>query len=454
MLETVLAAVTEAVLGYALAESGLTDRVRRTLNGDPQRQAFKAAFASAYITFSQQNPKWSVSLFDEHFLTTAAAPVLARCLTRDGAPPAHDLAAAYSQHSRLRPDVQQHYAAELEAVAGDLLRLLSDALRARPELQSLYDSQAHDRIAVNTTEIAALLRQLIAVQQQAQQQPHIQIVDNSVRVGNVNGTDIAIGAGATVQGTDSTPAPPTPTRYAPNPFGDSGRITDPTRFHGRDLLLHQMFEKLARGGSISLVGDSQVGKSSLLAMVEHRKPRYHATFPTLAGYTVHHINMQPILDDDDFFACLCEELRVPDDLRGGRLERRLRQQGVRAIICLDEIEKLQRANFSEDSREFLRGLADGADTPLTLVIASRQPLDVLFPDSPGNTSPLYNLCQPALPVGAFTPDEARSLLATRLHGTSITFSLTEVDTLLHQSDCHPARLQHAAADLYRHKTGS
>lgn len=453
MLETVLAAVTEAVLGYALAESGLSERVRRTLQGDPQQQAFKAAFARAYITFSQQHPRWATTLFDAPFLTGAAAPVLARCLRRDSAPPAADLAAAYVQHTGLRPAVQQQYATELETVAGDLLHLLTAELRARPEFQSLYDSRAHDATATNTAEIADLLRQLLDVQQQAQQQPHIQIVDHSVRVGHVNGNDIAIGTGATVRSGDDAPPPPR-TSYPPNPFGDSGRITDPARFHGREMVLHELFEKLARGGSVSLVGDSQVGKSSLLAMVEHLKPRYHAPFPALAGYSVHHINMQTIMDDDDFFACLCDELGVPDALRGGLLARQLRRQGVRAIVCLDEIEKMQRETFSEDSRDLLRGLADGADTPLTLVIASRLPLDVLFPDSPGKTSPLYNLCQPALPLGAFPPAEARSLLAARLHGTGVTFTAAEVATLLQQSACHPARLQHAAAVLYRQKTVS
>ncbi len=46
-----------------------------------------------------------------------------------------------------------------------------------------------------------------------------------------------------------------------NPFGDAGRITDPARFFDREELLRQVFEELGKGNSISLVGDSQSGKS-------------------------------------------------------------------------------------------------------------------------------------------------------------------------------------------------
>jgi len=47
----------------------------------------------------------------------------------------------------------------------------------------------------------------------------------------------------------------------PNPFGDMGRIETPDRFFDRQDLLRRIFEELQKGSNISLVGESQVGKS-------------------------------------------------------------------------------------------------------------------------------------------------------------------------------------------------
>jgi hypothetical protein len=75
-------------------------------------------------------------------------------------------------------------------------------------------------------------------------------------------------------------------------------------------------------------------------------------------------------------------------------------------------------------REELRGLADGADAALTLVIASRSRLDVLFEDDPTRTSPLHGLCGAPLPVNSFTIQETLAFLTHRLQGNSV-FSLPQ-----------------------------
>jgi hypothetical protein len=161
-----------------------------------------------------------------------------------------------------------------------------------------------------------------------------------------------------------------------------------------------------------------------------------------------HIDMQVVYSEDDFFAALCDELDL-DPCRGYRLARRLR--GRRYILCLDEIEKMRRDRFSVDVRDELRGLADGTNAPLTLVVASSLPLVELFPDTHGGTSPLANICSP-IDVPPFTRDEARAFLATRLANTGVQFNADEIADLLETSGRHPARLQQAAADLYRVKT--
>lgn len=238
---------------------------------------------------------------------------------------------------------------------------------------------------------------------------------------------------------------PRPAAPRPNPFGQRGCI-DPTDFFDRDELLRRIFEELGKGGSISLLGPREIGKSSLLAMIAHQGPQRLGLPPD----AFLHIDMQIIRDEGEFFDALCDELAISPTQRGYHLARRLR--GKRYILCLDEIEKMRnRERFSGEERKELRGLADRASAPLTLVIASSQPLDQLFPDTDGSTSPLANICPP-IDVLPFTPEVARAFIATRLQPTGVRFAPAEVEHLLWQSGGHPARLQQAAADLYRRYT--
>lgn len=229
-----------------------------------------------------------------------------------------------------------------------------------------------------------------------------------------------------------------------DPFGDRGRIGDPQRFFGRETLLDQIFNELRKGSSLSLVGESQVGKSSILAMIQHWGPQ---KLGLLQAQFIH-VDMQIIRNEDEFFEALCEELQLPKTLRGFRLKRALQDQ--RYVLCLDEIEKMvNQKNFTGDERDELRGFADGADAPLTLVIASRSRLDVLFDDDPTRTSPLHNLCGAPLQIGPFSQQETRAFLTHRLAGNTVQFTPEQMHALYTATQGHPARLQAAAANLYR-----
>lgn len=231
----------------------------------------------------------------------------------------------------------------------------------------------------------------------------------------------------------------------PNPFGRRGRIDNPAEFFDREHLLDRIFGELAKGTSLSLVGESQIGKSSLLTMICHHGPQ-RLSLPK-AGFL--HLNMQLVRDENDFFAALCDLLELPN-CRGFMLARRLEDR--RCILCLDEIEKMRKECFSGDEREELRGLADGGNTPLTLVIASRAPLAELFPDKWGNTSPLNSICA-RIDVPPFADAIARHFIATRLEGTGVAFTAAEIEDLISESGGHPGKLQEAAALLYHQKTG-
>ena len=83
----------------------------------------------------------------------------------------------------------------------------------------------------------------------------------------------AEGLSSNVPSENSPSTQPNPALSRVNPFGDRGCIREPGRFFGRKGLLQRIFNELNKGSSLSLVGESQVGKSSILAMVRHWGPR-------------------------------------------------------------------------------------------------------------------------------------------------------------------------------------
>jgi hypothetical protein len=229
-----------------------------------------------------------------------------------------------------------------------------------------------------------------------------------------------------------------------NPFGDRGCIRDPARFFNREQELAEIFDELRKGSSLSLVGEAQVGKSSLLAMIAARGPQELQRDP--AQFVS--IDMQVIRNEDEFFDALCEKVGLGLSVRGVALERALR--GRQVVVCLDEIEKMTNPqSFSGEERAELRGHANGSDTPFTLVIASRSPLAQLFDDDPRKTSPLADLCGQPHRVGPFSQATSEAFLLHRLQGNAVSFTTSQRQKLHEQSHGHPGQLQTAAAALYR-----
>ena len=227
-----------------------------------------------------------------------------------------------------------------------------------------------------------------------------------------------------------------------NPFGARGRITNPAQFFDRDDLLRQIFEELHKGVNVSLVGESAVGKSSVLAMVGEQGR-------SLTGGNFIYFNLEWVESEDDFYDAFCDEIGI-ESCRGYKFTRALK--GKRCVLCLDEIEKMAWASFTVNVRSHLRGLADGPDAPLKLVIASRSPLAHLFPDSPELDSPLAGICR-QIDVQPFSAAIAREFLIQWLTGTGVTFTEAQISTLIAVSGGHPAKLQEAAANLFRELSG-
>lgn len=161
-MESLLAAVAQAVLDYLLQETGLAERVRAVLGVDPERRAFRTALASAYAAFARQYPDLVASLFDESFLTREGTPILAQLLTRRGRPDPAELARRWAQHLGHSNPESWPRLTEATRAAADFLTWLEAELAKQPVLQPLWDSRALERIAENTEAIRRALENVLA----------------------------------------------------------------------------------------------------------------------------------------------------------------------------------------------------------------------------------------------------------------------------------------------------
>lgn len=153
LTETTILPFLQVVFDHAVEKSGFSDTIASWLKKKPQELAFKIALTRAYNRFADKHPSWAGGrLFDEHFFNKSAAPLLARCLPPADAPKAEELVDAWArQLTGTEPD--SHLALPL-SVASDFLGLFEDELRARPEFQPLFDSNALKMIERSTTQTA------------------------------------------------------------------------------------------------------------------------------------------------------------------------------------------------------------------------------------------------------------------------------------------------------------
>ncbi len=225
-----------------------------------------------------------------------------------------------------------------------------------------------------------------------------------------------------------------------NPFYTGGRINDPALFFGRQRLIREICTELKKGCNVSVVGESQMGKSSLLCYL------YNTRGEWLPDKTVEFMDLQRVLDEADFCETLLSKLgESGDTLRA--LKRALTSRKL--VLLLDEVERLAEADFNPRLHDLLRSLAQ--EPQFTMCLATQRPLTEVFPArTPGGVSPFHNIFT-SKTLASFTETEAREFIATRLAGTDVTFTDCEIERLLTESRCHPAKLQAGAKLLFEEK---
>jgi hypothetical protein len=470
MLETLIGAVTEAVFGYLLEQAGLAEKTRALLKRDPQRLAFQVALTRTYATFSEQHPQWTGALFDQHFLTHAAAPLLARCLLRSDPPTGAELAATWADHLALSEETRTRRLPEATRVAGDFLATLDRELRDRSELQPLFDSRALDTTAAatiqtaqSTAEIAEemrllreelnrLLQQLMAARP-ADQQNIRNDAPNQGAEGNFNGP-VYVGSLPPQPSTPTT----SPARTGTNPF-IVGNAVPPEQFYGRAAQREHIKNRI--GGSvaecISIVGMRRSGKSSLLRYIRERIHEFCAPD--------HLIIVTLDLQDRRFHTPegMSEGLRRGIERATGHVpwERdenadpwaitdgleQLRDGGQRLLVLIDEFEQIGRRldQFQDWGDDWRAKTSAGL---LALVIATLRPLEEIYIHC-GLTSPFGNIFT-STTLGALEPAAWQQLVQDGFAAAGNHLGAVDLPFIHDLAGGLPYYTQLAAALLWQH----
>ncbi|HSF75645.1 MAG TPA: ATP-binding protein [Microcoleus sp.] len=229
-----------------------------------------------------------------------------------------------------------------------------------------------------------------------------------------------------------------------NPFiPQHGKIDDPKFFFGREREIRRVFETLNSGSSVAIIGERAIGKSSLLQAIYREAPTQlrYARQPI-------YIDLQIVCDEDDFYGDLCHKAGI-EKAKGGNLSRALESNPL--LLLLDEVENMTWDGFTNPTRSLLRGLTEGSNPPLRLVIAARTSLDILFPGK-NMTSPFKgheeNLKQ-------WDEKICREFIASRLQASwlkpvaqPVNFTEVEIAGLIAESGGYPQKLMQLCYQTY------
>lgn len=219
-----------------------------------------------------------------------------------------------------------------------------------------------------------------------------------------------------------------------NPFVPlNGRVEEKYLFFDREREFRRIFEVLNSGSSIVLIGEEGIGKSSLLWMINQQakiflKSERQPVF----------LDLNLLHNESQFYSELCYEIGIPES-KDYQLTRNLRNHKI--LLAIDNVGKLTGEGFTRNIRDYLRGLAEGSNASLKLILAATEPLNNLFKDSQeqGNTSPLAGICQEEH-IHSWNEATIHAFIASRLARTSVSFTEEEIIQLIQESGGHPRKL--------------
>lgn len=161
-------------------------------------------------------------------------------------------------------------------------------------------------------------------------------------------------------------------------------------FFDRKKDIDEIIRLLEKGRDVAIVGESGVGKSSILCQLRNKVRNGEI----LKGRTVLYIDMQRIESKEEFALKALHQLNVSVE-RGNswdRLKEKFEEsiKGKNVVLIIDEFDKVTELSevFDHNFVGWLRSW--GQSKKLALLIAERKPPLYIFQDS-GKTSPFYNV---------------------------------------------------------------
>lgn len=213
-------------------------------------------------------------------------------------------------------------------------------------------------------------------------------------------------------------------RKQPNPYLNRVMIKRPEDFFGRSQEVKRIYARFnaTPPGSISIVGDRKIGKSSLLNYVyAHRNRRAHLENPETMVMVFLDLQQQTGMSLQSFCEVLLQmtglELRDRLDLSDcgplldgiRRMVEKMDREGYRLIIILDEFEAItSNPNFSLEFFSFLRYLANHHN--VGYLTSSARDLQALCHTKEISDSPFFNIFS-TMRLSAFNREEAEELIA-------------------------------------------
>jgi hypothetical protein len=226
-----------------------------------------------------------------------------------------------------------------------------------------------------------------------------------------------------------------------NPFvPQNGVVDNLQQFFNREREIRRVFEVLNSGSSVALIGEEGIGKSSLLGKICQQAESYLQS-PRKAVF----LDLNLVHDEDGFYSALCQEIGIAESR--SMLNRNLRSH--RVLLALDNVGKMTWEGFTRQVRSHLRGLAEGSNAPLKLVLAANESLGKLFNDSQdeSKTSPFAGIFQEEN-LKPWDEATARAFIDARLAVTSVRFTEEEIIQLVQESGGHPRRLMQLCYRTY------
>jgi hypothetical protein len=238
--------------------------------------------------------------------------------------------------------------------------------------------------------------------------------------------------------------PPPPPPKSVNPFiPRNGMIDTPQQFFDRSREIRNIFETLNSGSSVAIIGQSAIGKSSLLMEICRQAPN-KLTTPRQPIY----LELNGCRSENLLYSRLATKIGI--EISNRDLYSALQKQKL--LLALDNVEC---PGFTRSVRDCLRSLAEGSQSPLKLVIAATKFLDELFNDSQdGGTSPLAGICQNEV-LKPWNEEIIRKFIDSRLKAPWLTpvtnpvsFTEEEITRLIAESGGHPQKLMQLCYKTY------